>query len=337
MLIDIAYVGNHGVKLQGFLNGNQKNPANGFNRPFGNWPSDITEGLNEFWSNYNALQVRYEQRFVAGLTLLNSFTWSHSLDNASASLEGNTPSPQNAFNIAADYSQSDYNLPLSNVTSLVYELPFGRGRQYFSSVNGVENAVLGGWQISAINTSQAGTPFNLTYSPNTAQAVSPQISATYRGANEYRPNIVPGQKVTQGTSHRAANTGYVNYINYNAFVLPPVKDAAGNVLSPFGNASRNPGRTPPFNETDLALNKTFNTPFESAKVEFRTEFYNLFNHTNYYLPGTISGTQGTTLQTLGTGATPPISAINGGVPSSGGQINSTYEPRIIQFGLKIIY
>ena len=337
MLIDVAYVGNHGVKLQGFLNGNQKNPANGFNRPFGNWPSDITEALNQFWSNYNALQVRYEQRFVAGLTLLNSFTWSHSLDNASASLEGNTPSPQDANNIRADYSQSDYNLPVANVTSLVYELPFGRGRQHLSSLNGAENAVLGGWQVSVINTSQAGTPFNLTYSPNTAQAVSPQISATYRGANEYRPNIVPGAKVTQGTSHRAANTGYVNYINYNAFVLPPVKDAAGDVLSPFGNASRNPGRTPPFNETDLALNNTFNTPFEGAKAEFRTEFYNLFNHTNYYLPGTISGTQGTTQQILGTGATPPISAINGGVPSSGGQINSTYEPRIIQFGLKIIY
>ena len=58
-LIDIAYVGNHGLKLQGFLNGNQKNPANGFARPFGNWPSDITEALNEFYSNYNALQVRY--------------------------------------------------------------------------------------------------------------------------------------------------------------------------------------------------------------------------------------------------------------------------------------
>ena len=66
-------------------------------RPYANWPSDITEALNEFYSNYNALQVRYEQRFVAGLTLLNSFTWEHSLDNASASLEGNTPSPQNGL------------------------------------------------------------------------------------------------------------------------------------------------------------------------------------------------------------------------------------------------
>jgi hypothetical protein len=336
-ILDIAYVGNHGLKLQGFLNGNQKNPANGFARPFGNWPSDITEALNQFWSNYNALQVRYEQRFVSGLTLLNSFTWSHSLDNASASLEGNTPSPQNAYNIAADYSQSDYNLPISNVTSLVYELPFGHGRQYFSGINPATDAILGGWQVSVINTADAGTPFNITYTPNSAQQVSQQISATYRGANEYRPNRVPGQKVTQGTSHRAANSGYVNYINYNAFVLPAIKDAGGNTLSPFGNSSRNPGRTPPFNETDLALNKRFSTPIESLKVEFRTEFYNLFNHTNLYLPSTISGTQGTTSSVLGTGATTPISAITGGIPTSGGQISSTYEPRIIQFGLKIIY
>jgi hypothetical protein len=129
----------------------------------------------------------------------------------------------------------------------------------------------------------------------------------------------------------------VNYINFNAFVLPPIKDAAGNVLSPFGNARRNPGRTPAYYQTDLALNKKFSTPVESLKVEFRTEFYNIFNHTNLYLPGTISGTQGTTTQVAGTGGTVPSSAIVGGVPNGGGQITSTFEPRIIQFGLKILY
>ncbi len=171
-LLDVAYVGNHGLKLQGFLNANQMNPSvitNGkFTRPFGNWPSDITAAVNEFYSNYNALQVRYEQRMVGGLTLLNSFTWEHSLDNASASLEGNTPSPQDANNLRADYAQSDYNLPIANVTSLVYELPFGRGRRFLSDSNGVVNAMLGGWQLSAINTAQAGTPFNLSYTPNSA-------------------------------------------------------------------------------------------------------------------------------------------------------------------------
>jgi hypothetical protein len=338
-LIDIAYVGNHGLKLEGFLNGNQKNPSLGFARPFSKWPSDITEALNEFSSNFNSLQARYEQRFVGGLTLLNNFTWEHAIDNASASLEGNTPSPQDANNIAADYAQSDYNLPIANVTSLVYELPVGHGRRFLSSSNGVVDAVVGGWQISAINTMQAGTPFNITYSPNSAQAVSPQISATYRGANEYRPNFVAGQKVTQGRSNRAANSGYVNYVNFKAFVLPPIKDGAGNVLSPFGNASRNPGRSPAFYQTDLALNKKFTTPIEGLKVEFRTEFYNILNHTNLYLPGSISGTQGTTSQILGVGAVTPVSAITSGTgtPSAGGQITSTFQPRVIQFGVKILY
>jgi hypothetical protein len=349
-LLDIAYVGNHGLKLEGFLNANQKNPSLGFARPYGKWPSDITEALNEFYSHFDSLQAKYEQRFVGGLTLLNSFAWEHALDNASASLEGNTPSPQDGNNIRADYSQSDYNLPIANVTSLVYELPFGHGRQFLSSANALVNSTLGGWQISAINTAQAGTPFNVTYTPNGAntaasiggptvpggQQLSPQISATYRGANEYRPNHVPAQPVTQGVGNRAANTGYVNYINPNAFVLPPIKDAVGNLLSPFGNASRNPGRGEAFYQTDMALNKKFSTPIESLKVEFRTEFYNLFNHTNFYLPGGISASQGTTSAIAGVGGSVPASAITA-APSTGGQITSTLTPRVIQFGLKILY
>jgi hypothetical protein len=212
----------------------------------------------------------------------------------------------------------------------------------------VVNTFLGGWQLSLINTAQAGTPFNLTYNPNSAQQVSPQIpvGSTYRGATEYRPDRVPGQSITQGVGFRQANTGYVNYINPNAIVLPPIKDAAGNILSPFGDLGRNPARTPEFYQTDLALNKSFNTPIESLKVQFRTEFYNFLNHTNFFLPGAgtgnvggvISGTQGTTTGTFGTGATVPLGNITGGtLGANTGQITSTYTPRIIQFGLKIIY
>jgi len=336
IVFDVAYVGNHGVKLQGFLNANQKDPQAGFARPFGNWPSDITAAVNAFYSHYDSLQARYEQRFVGGLTLLNSFTWQHSLDNASASLEGNTPSPQDGNHISADYSQSDYNLPIANVTSLVYELPFGRGRTYLSNTNGFLDAVIGGWQVSGINTMQAGTPFNITYSPSSANQVSQQITASYRGANLYRPDRVPDQPLIKKT--KLPGTGYVQYINYAAFVLPPTKDAAGNLLSPFGNASRNPGRTPAFYQTDLALNKKINLPVESMKLEFRTEFYNLFNHTNYYLPSSgLGGTLGTTTSTFAPGAIVPVSSIAGGTPSSNGIVTSTFEPRIIQFGLKLTY
>ncbi|MCU1324101.1 MAG: TonB-dependent receptor plug [Acidobacteriaceae bacterium] len=315
-LLDLAYVGNHGVKLEGFLNANQKNPSRGFARPYGNWPSDITTALNEFTSHYDALQVRYEQRFVAGLTLLNSFSWSNSLDNASASLEANTPSPQDGNNISADYGQSDYNLPIANVTSLVYELPFGRGRHFLGKSNAVVDTVVGGWQISAINTMQAGTPFNVTYGPNSANAVSPQIGSSFRGANLYRPNRVAGQPVVQKTK---LASGFIQYINLAAFTLPSTRDSANNLLSPFGNSARNPGRSPAFYQTDLSINKKFSTPVESLKVEFRAESYNLFNHTNLYLPaGGLGGTLGA-------------------APTTGGTVTSTFQPRVIQFGLKVLY
>jgi hypothetical protein len=325
-LLDIAYVGNHGVKLQGFLNANQKNPSNGFARPYANWGGyvgttytngDITEALNGFSSRYDALQVRYEQRFVAGLTLLNSFTWEHSMDNASASLEGNTPAPQDANNLKADWSQSDYNLPVANITSLVYDLPFGRGHNLLSTGNALLNGVVGGWQVSAVNTIQAGTPFNLTYTPNSTNAVSPQISANYRGANAYRPNRVAGQKVI---SKSKAPGGYIQYVNLAAFTLPATREANnGPLLSPFGNSGRNPGRTPAFYQTDMTLNKKFNTPVDRIKVEFRAEAYNVFNHTNLYLPSSgLSGTLGST-------------------PTSGGTITSTFQPRVLQFGLKLTY
>lgn len=325
-LIDVAYVGNHGLKLQGFLNGNQRNiidtpgsSAYTYSRPFANWPSDITEALNESFSNYNALEVRYEQRMVAGLTLLDSFTWEHSLDNASASLEGNTPSPQNANNLKAEYAQSDYNLPISNVLSLVYDLPFGRGRAYGQNMNPILDGILGGWQVSAIDTAQAGTPFNLSYSPNSAQLASTQITANYRGVNLYRPNIVPGVPLTQGRSVQIAGSGAIQYINYNAVALPAIDNSNGAVQPPFGDMSRNPARTPPLYQTDLDFNKTFSTPKEGLKIEFRSELYNIFNHTNLYLPSTISGTQG-------------AASVSGG-----GLITSTFTPRVIQFALKVIY
>ncbi len=233
-------------------------------------------------------------------------------------------------NIDADYAQSDYNLPVANITSLVYELPVGHGHQYLGSANPLLDSLVGGWQISAINTAEGGTPFNIVYTPNSANVVSPQISATYRGANEYRPNRVSGQDVVLCHSGHSClkqinpNNGSLQYVNYGAFTLPATHDGSGNLLSPFGNASRNPGRSPNYYQTDFDLNKKFNTPVDRMKIEFRAELYNIFNHTNLYLPASGLG---------GTLSTP--TSINS--PTTGGTVTGTFEPRIVQFGLKLVY
>jgi hypothetical protein len=102
---------------------------------------------------------------------------------------------------------------------------------------------------------------------------------------------------------------------------------ANGPSSPFGSLPKNFGRTPAYYETDLDFNKKFNTPIERVKIEFRSELYNILNHTNLYLPGgsgggTVSGTDN-----------------NSSAPTSlgGGTITGTFEPRIVQFGLKVTY
>jgi len=312
-LVELAYVGNHGLKLQTISNYNQRDPSKNFARPIPTW-SEITNPQNEGYSNYNSLQARYEQRFVAGLTLLNSFTYSRALDNDSASQDSNGPSPQDALNPAAEYSLSDYHQKIVDSLSLVYEMPFGKGKMLLSNSGSILNQVVGGWQVSAISQFGSGTPFNLTYSPPSANQVSPGITATNRGANQYRPNRVAGVPLT----HMIKSASGVQYINLASISLPSATTSTGALASPFGSFGRNPGTGPNYYDTDLALNKSFGAIRDGIKIQFRTEFYNFFNHTNF--------------------ASPTSSAISGsGTTLSGGTISSTFPARIIQFGLKLNY
>lgn len=330
-LVDVAYVGNHAVKLQTIGNLNQRDPSKGFARPIPTW-SEITNPRDAGYANYNALQARYEQRFLQGLTLLNSFTYSKSMDNDSGSQDSNGPSPQNALNPAAEYAQSDYNQPLVNTLSLVYELPFGSGHRILGN-SGVVNQIVGGWQVSAINQSAAGTPFNITYGPSSANQVSPGLSATNRGANQYRPNRNVGVPLTR----LIKNGSNVQMLNLAAVALPSATTSTGATASPFGNFSRNAGLGVPYYDTDVALNKTFGARENGLRVQFRTEAYNLFNHTNFApVSGGVSGSNPTL-----TGSANPCSTVSGAFAGacslSGGTISSTYPARILQFGLKVNY
>jgi len=289
-LIDVAYVANRANKLLLFANFNQAVPnAAGQNlslqqrRPIQNF-SDITYAFNGSWSNYNSLQVRFERRLSAGFQVLNSFTWSKALDNAAGSLEnpfGNFPAPQNYYNLAADKGRSAYDTPFINITSFVWEIPFGKGRRYMASMPAVTDYVFGGWQLSGINTMTSGQTATLTYAPAAAFVVS-GISADFRGANNYRPNVLGDPTLPE--SQRTPNV----YLDRSKLAIPTASST-----SPFGNAGRNTIRGPSFYQFDVSLAKNFAIT-EQFRVQLRGEAFNLLNKTNLRPPDTNlnSGTFG---------------------------------------------
>jgi hypothetical protein len=312
-LLDIAYVGNHGVKLLQLANFNQKDPSNNFTRPLPAY-GDITYPIREAYSHYDSLQVKYEQQMVAGLTLLNSFTYGHALDNAGASLESATPAPQDLRNLRGDYGNSDYNQPLYNTTSLVYDLPFGRGK-HFLNTGGIVNAVLGQWQVSAINSAASGYQFNITDTPVAAIQVTASSVPSYRGGNIYRPNRVGTSPLYTLDKKRSTGTA-LQYLNVGAYTPTGGSPLSISTTNPFGSLARNAGRSPAINYLNMAFNKRFNTPIERLNMEFRGELYNILNHTNFATAGGVAGS---------------------GTALTGGTITSTLDPRIVQFGLKIIF
>lgn len=307
-VLDVAYVGNRASDLLLFANFNQARPNQpGQNlslqarRPIPTF-GDITYAFNGGFSRYNSLQVRLERRSTS-LTLLNSFTWSRAVDNGAGTLEapnGNFPSPQDFYNLEAEEGTSGYDQPLNNTTSVVWEVPVGRGRRFGSSMAGFRQALLGGWRIAAINNMWSGEPINFQYTPAAAAQVS-GITQDFRGANNYRPNVVGNPLAPAGERTPT------NYFNRDAVVIPT------DPTQPYGNAERNMVRSDAIYQLDMALSKVFDLGWREARLEFRTEVFNLLNKTNFR-----AANQNRSAAAFGT-------------------ITATYDPRQIQFGVKLSY
>jgi len=308
MLIDVAYVGNRADDLLLFANYNQAFPNNAAGtipiqdrRPIPSY-ADITYAFNGGKSRYKALQTKFEWRMSRELTLLSSLTLSKTKDNGAQSLEnsnGNFPAPQDFRNLAADFGVSNYDQPYNSTTSFVWALPFGHGRRWASNASPLMEALVGGWQLSGINSIYAGEPVTFTYTPGATFIVS-GIAQDFRGANNYRPNVTC-DPLASGSS-RTIN----NWFNRDCVVIPT------DPSQPFGNAERNSVRGPRFWQFDLAASKTF-ALVGPARFEFRLEAFNLFNHTNLRAPNG-NRSQG-----------------------SFGTITSTYDPRQLQLGFKLLW
>jgi hypothetical protein len=306
-LIEVAYNGNHTTRLPIISDFNQAYP----NLPGQTLGVQARRPIQSFsaitWldpagnNNYNGFSARFEHRVSGGLYFLNSFTWSKAIGDSEQALENAGVTVANVQNIrylAGERGPTSYDIKLNNVTSLVYALPFGKGRRYGSNMNAVLEAIAGGWEVNLINTVHSGLPINVYYATSTTSD-NTGLTADYRGQNFLRPNV-SGASISQSQG-ALVNNYFAGY----TFTTPPVS-------APFGNAGRNAFRAPDFEQADFAANKRFRIG-ERVALQFRSEFFNILNHTNFGYPNNISNN------------------------AAFGQIRSTFPARQIQFGLKLIY
>jgi hypothetical protein len=309
-VLEVAYNGNHSVRLPIIGDWNQANPnlpgqtlnvqARVPDPSFGPITWVDPAGNN----NYNGLSVRFEHRFGHGLYFLNSFTWSHAMGDSEQVLEAlNTyqaANPENIHDLHNEFGPTDFDVKLLNVTSLVYDLPFGRGRQFGSHLNPVLDAIAGGWELNTINTANTGLPVSINYNPSAANDVTGIAqNADYRGVALLRPNVT-GSAASQSTAQ-----SLLTYFAGYTFTTPPAS-------APFGDLGRNAFRAPGLEQWDLGVDKNFFIR-EKIRIQFRSEFFNVLNHTNFGNPGNVS------------------------TSGSFGTITTTYPPRQIQFGLKLMF
>lgn len=275
--LTVSYVGEHGVHIWVLADLNQASPnlagqslSLQARRPIQNF-TGIEESIPAGFLSYHALQAKLEHRYSAGIYLLNSFTWSHAIDNASGHLD--TPNGDNSrvnlANLAGEIGQSAYNQPVNDTLTVVWDLPFGRGQRFGANANRALQLALGNWQFTAINTATSGQPVNLTYSEPAAFDVSDLLA--------YRPNV-SGNPITPSGQRIKTATALSNFLNPNTVSVPT------DVTHPYGNAGRNSLRDMTFNQLDIGLHKGFHLWSESSLLDIRGEAFNVLNHVNYEAP-----------------------------------------------------
>jgi Carboxypeptidase regulatory-like domain/TonB dependent receptor len=275
-VVELAYVASHGSNLNFPTDLNQipqnlLSSSDSGDRPYSNFQS-IQGSTNNAFSNYNSLQASVTKRLTHGLSLNFNYVWSHMLDDMDSSGWGSRGGPQPyqiANNPAANYSNSNFDVRNAFKGYAVYQLPFGRGKQFLNNSQLLDE-VVGGWQIAGTVILQTGNPFTVYGTQN-----------TFALAGSSYPNRVPGVSITP------ANRSINNWFNPAAFSQP----ADGT----FGNVPRNSLYGPGINVFNFSAAKSFLIPFkEGIRIEFRADAQNVFNHPSYGPPGntTLSGSSG---------------------------------------------
>ena len=261
-------------------------------------------------SSYNGLEGDVRHSYAHGLQLRGVYTWSKNLDDGSAwntSVSANTP----AFvsypgNPKLDYGLAATNISHATAVSGTWELPVGRGHALLANANPLEQSIAAGWNLSGIATLQSGFPFSpqLGYNPtgngDTRNPARPQLNANFHGMLYPK---TPGE-----------------WFNPNAFLAP--------YPGTFGNAGRDSLTGPGLEDLDLSLVKN-STIHERLHAQFRAEYFNILNHTNFTTPNAVVFSTGPT--PAKTSTAPALS------PTAGVMTATATTSRQLQFALKLFF
>ncbi len=251
-VFDIAYVGNHGVHLQGTDDFNDPLPGPGSvqsRRPYQPWGT-ITFQSQDVGITYQSLQSKLEHR-AGSFTGLIAYTWSKLLQS--------NQSPQLGGNFGVERTYSAFDIPQNLAMSGTYELPFGKGRKYMNGANSFTNAVLGGWQLQSIIVLRSGAP----YTP----VVSSDVAGT--GVGSQRPNF--NQAGCSSDFHQTTQV----WFDKGCYALA--------TSGTYGQVRAFTLRSDMFRQYDASLFKNFQVT-EGSTLSFRAEFFNLPNTVSFNAP-----------------------------------------------------
>jgi len=262
-------------------------------------------------AHYNGLQIKAETKSARhGLYALIGYTYSRTYDTGFADGLG-TNYGATYFPLPnwkqLDWALSGINLNNNFTASVVYDLPFGTGKRFGSEWSRPVNSLLGDWQVTVIEKITSGFPVFVVDSNTLGTGVGGNGFLNGNANSLIRPNLVAGCNPNAGP--HTLN----EWFNTACFAEPP----AGEI----GNASRAPVTGPDFVNTDFSVIKQFKLPWENMGLNFRAEFFNLFNHAQFATPNSTTSL-----------ATPDIAS------AGFGSINATVNnPRLVQFGLKLTF
>jgi outer membrane receptor protein involved in Fe transport len=259
--------------------------------PFGTSLGDtavVKETATTASMNYNALQAVYRQHGSKGLDFTANYTYSKAMTNGSNGFNGIWGTStiwyqQNAFDLAAEYGPSPLDATHNISASLVYELPFGHGRQFAGSINPIADTLVGGWKLSGLASYFTGNPVTLG-SPN-------NYGGQLHDVGQDRPNHLRKMHI--------ANRSTDHWFGTDPSVTPCISQLGGGYSSGdpstcaystesytgWGTASNGSERGPGFQNIDLSLFKAFRL-YEEHRIEFRADAYNAFNMTSLGNPDT---------------------------------------------------